>query len=137
MRKLLLVGLSVGLLVVCSGCLSLSRSEREDLRVIREAGFSRTEAGVKSPLLAALLNLLPGIGNFYLSAGTDEGEMVFVGVMNLLTWPVSILWGVPEAAIDANNINKRETVYHFMRTERGREQIRDALEGRKKWEKRE
>ena len=137
MKKVLLVVLRVSLLTICCGCLSLSRSEREDLRVIREAGFSRTEEGIKSPLLAALLNFLPGIGNFYLASGTDESEMVLTGVLNLLTWPVSVLWGVPEAAIDANTINKRETVYHFMRTEKGREEIRQALEGRAKWDKRE
>ena len=37
-----------------------------------------------------------------------------------MTWPLSILWGVPEAAIDANSINKRDLLMYYMYDERGR-----------------
>ena len=60
----------------------------------------------KEPILAAALNLLPGFGNAYL-----EQWGPFVG--NLLFWPLSAIWGVPQAYIDANTLNKKETLYFY------------------------
>ena len=67
-----------------------------------------------SPLAAGLLNVLPGGGNFYLASGNaaDSSHWVY-GMVNLLFWPISILWGVPEATIDAGNINKREMLNFY------------------------
>ena len=31
----------------------------------------------------------------------------------MFTWPISILWGIPEAAVDANNINKRALINYY------------------------
>lgn len=55
-----------------------------------------------------------GFGNFYLASGNgaDSSHWLY-GLLNLLTWPLSILWGVPEAAIDANRINEREMIYYY------------------------
>lgn len=128
MRKLALLAV---LAVFCSntiGCINLSRSEKEDLRLITSAGFSPQDEHVKSVPLAGALNILPGFGNFYIAIGTDETEQWLVGFMNLLFWPISVLWGIPEAAIDAGNLNKRETIYYFMRTERGRTELQEALD---------
>lgn len=63
---------------------------------------------------AGLLNVLPGGGNFYLASGNaaDSSHWVY-GMVNLLFWPISILWGVPEATIDAGNINKREMLNFY------------------------
>jgi hypothetical protein len=83
------------------------------LRLITDAGLSATQQDIKSPTLAAVLNILPGIGNFYLAAGTEETHMWAIGAVNLLFWPVSVLWGVPEGAIDASTINKKETIYYY------------------------
>lgn len=68
---------------------------------------------VKQPALAGALNILPGFGNFYLAVGTEEQEHWLYGFLNLLTWPLSIVWAVPEAAIDASAINERETIYYY------------------------
>jgi len=125
--KTMMLGLACVLMLVCVGCVNLSRAEKEDLRVITDAGLGKTDQQVKSSLAAGFLNVLPGVGNFYLSYGTDESEQVLVGFMNLLFWPVSVLWGIPEAAIDANSLNKRETVWYYMRTERGRAELEAAL----------
>jgi hypothetical protein len=59
-----------------------------------------------TPLTAGLLNLLPGIGDAY------NGQWgAFVA--NFLTWPLSIVWGIPEAATTATNQNHKETVYFY------------------------
>lgn len=80
-------------------------------------GLSRAPGGWQqpaSPLAAGLLNVLPGGGNFYLASGNaaDSSHWVY-GMVNLLFWPISILWGVPEATIDAGNINKREMLNFY------------------------
>jgi hypothetical protein len=118
--------LCLAVMVLLSGCISLSRGEKEDLRTIRDAGFSPSEESVKSVPAAGALNILPGFGNFYLAIGTDESDQWIVGFLNLLTWPISVLWGIPEAAIDANTINKRETVYYFTKTEKGHAELQAA-----------
>ena len=123
------------LIVLCCGCISLSRAEKEDLRAIRDARLSATEEKVKIVPLAGALNILPGFGNFYLAIGTDESEQWIYGFLNLLCWPISVVWGIPEAAIDANTLNKRETVYYYTRTERGRPEFEAAKEREKAWER--
>lgn len=100
-------------LFALNGCASLSRSDEITLRELKASGISSTDIKVKSPALAGSLNILPGIGNFYLAAGTNESGQWLYGFLNLLTWPISVLWGIPEAAVDANTINKQETVYYY------------------------
>ena len=117
MSRLLVLILLCG---VCGGCVSLSRTEREQFREIRELGLPTDAERVKSPILAGVLNVLPGIGNFYLAAGTDESAQWVFGMLNLVTWPFSVLWGVPEAAIDAGTINKKETVSYYRFNPRGK-----------------
>lgn len=70
-----------------------------------------------------MLNILPGGGNFYLAAGTDESEQWLYAFLNLLTWPASVVWGVPEAAIDAGNINKKATVEYYTFDKVGKEEF--------------
>jgi len=60
----------------------------------------------KDPEMAGVLNLLPGVGNLYLKQWGP-----FLG--NLLLWPISPVWGVPQAYIDANTINKQETLVYY------------------------
>lgn len=120
---LIAVVLAVMCVALCSGCVNLSRGEKEDLRVIRDAGISQTDQSIKSSVGAGALNILPGFGNFYLAIGSDESEQYVVGFLNLLTWPWSILWGVPQAAIDANTMNKRETIYYYQKTDKGRAEL--------------
>ena len=44
--------------------------------------------------------------------------------LNLLTWPISVVWGIPEAAIDAETINERELVYYYTFDESGKEALK-------------
>jgi len=127
MGKRYVVVACLAIALLCSGCISLSRSDKENLRVIKDAGLGVTDEQVKSVATAGALNILPGFGNFYLAIGTDESEQWIVGFMNLLFWPVSVVWGIPEAAIDANTLNKRETAYYYTKTEKGRSELEAAI----------
>ena len=111
---------ALAFLLVLPSCVSLSRSEREMLRELRANGVT-TDDRVKHPAVAGALNLLPGIGNFYLATGTEETDQWAIGFLNLLFWPLSVTWAVPEAAIDAVSINKKELVYYYMYDHHGRQ----------------
>jgi hypothetical protein len=81
----------------------------------------------KNAAAAGILNLLPGFGNFYLAFGTDQGGQTAIGFVNLLTWPLSAAWGVPQAAIDANTINTQYTVYYYTVDPNGKKILDQAL----------
>jgi hypothetical protein len=103
------------LLFVQISCTHLNKSEKEDLRELKSYGIRESdEEKVASPALAGGLNLLLGFGNFYLASGNggDSAHYLY-GTLNLLSWPISILWAVPEAIIDANTINQRELIYYY------------------------
>lgn len=119
--KCLPVILAAGL----SSCVSLSPSDRAQLRDIKAMNLPEQEK--KNPALAGILNLLPGFGNFYLAIGTDQGGQASIGVVNLLLWPISSVWAVPEAAIDANTINTQYTVYYYTVDPNGKKILDQAL----------
>lgn len=105
--------------IFLNGCTSLTFQEKQELAALQYRGVTvdRAPGGWEqpaSPLAAGLLNLLPGFGNFYLASGAaaDSSHWMY-GFGNLLLWPISILWGVPEAAIDAGNINKRDMLNFY------------------------
>lgn len=118
--------------LMLSSCTTLTRQEHMQLRELQAQGvtvdkpvgnFEKPVSGVT----AGALNLLPGIGNFYLGTGNAaESSHVLYGVLNLLTWPLSILWGVPEAVIDADNINKREMLYYYTYDEQGKQALKKS-----------
>lgn len=109
MKKLLILPL-VFFLVSCT---TLNSMEKAKIAELELKGIKVPHEEVKNPGAAGALNILPGFGNFYLAVGTDESEHWLYGFLNLLLWPISVVWGVPEAAIDAANINKRNTVYYY------------------------
>lgn len=126
MKKIVLYSLLIFCLPACT---SLSYSERTTLRSLESKGISIDKPKGNwerpaNPAGAAMLNLLPGIGNFYLASGNGgDSSHYLYGFGNLVTWPVSILWGIPEAAIDADTINQRELVYFYMFNEAGIEEL--------------
>ena len=72
------------------------------------------------------MNILPGFGNFYLAVGNGGDSSYYLyGALNLLFWPISVLWGIPEATIDANRINERELIYYYTFEEGGKEALRE------------
>ncbi len=122
LTKLILVTLSI--FYLCS-CTTLSKSEKTTLRELRTYGIMPNEIKVKEPAVAGALNILPGVGNFYLAIGTDESSQWMYGTLNLLVWPFSIVWGIPAAAIDADTINKKETVYHYTYDRLGKSELEE------------
>lgn len=120
MKKLIMIGA-----LLLSACTSLTYQEKTTIRELKGYGISvETPAGnwerPASPATAGLLNLLPGVGNFYLASGNaGQSEQYLYATLNLLTWPVSILWGVAEGVVDANKINERELVYFYTFDESG------------------
>jgi hypothetical protein len=110
-------------LLALAACIPLRHSARVQLVELRDVGIGATEQAVTSPALAGALNILPGFGNFYLAASADEGGQWAVGFLNLLTWPWSVVWGIPQAAIDANTANKLATVDYYFHTKRGKAEM--------------
>ena len=126
MKKIL-----VAVVMLLSACTSLTMQEKQTLRSLKTHGITvDTPVGgwerPASPVGAAMLNILPGGGNFYLAAGNGgQSEHYLYGTLNLLTWPISVLWGVPEGAVDANRINERELIYYYTFDESGRLALED------------
>ena len=129
MKKFLFSAL---LAVSLSACASLTRMEENQLRELKTYGISVDKPTgywekPASPLAAGMLNLLPGVGNFYLGVGNgSDGAQVLYGFLNLLFWPASILWGIPEAAIDAGTINARELLYYYAYDPNGKRELEEA-----------
>lgn len=116
MKKIIFLTTTVFLF---TACVSLTFQEKEQIAQLKYQGVSvdRGPAGWEKPnsaLVAGMLNLLPGIGNFYLASGNagDSSQWVY-GFGNLLLWPLSVIWGIPEAAIDANTINNRDMLQYL------------------------
>ena len=123
--------LLVASLIFLSACTSLTMQEKHTLRSLKTHGITvDTPTGnwerPANPAGTALLNLLPGIGNFYLASGNGgQSEHFLYGTLNLLTWPISVVWGIPEAAVDANRINERELIYFYTFDESGQLALQD------------
>jgi hypothetical protein len=100
------------LLVACGfltpGCAFMSSYEQAKYRALKQdlARYGLPVREEKDPVVAATLNVLPGFGNAYL-----EQWGPFVG--NLLFWPFSVAWGVPQAYRDTSTINEKDTLYFY------------------------
>lgn len=71
------------LILALSGCAGgLNSIQKKEYVAFEYDGVLVKE---KNPVTGAVLGILPGIGSFYV------GEVGY-GILNLLAWPVSILW---------------------------------------------
>lgn len=121
MRKKMNLLLSLAVITLITGCSTMSRTEKHLYREIKAYDIQETdETKVKNPYLAAGLNILPGIGNVYLAWGTEETQQIPVAVVNFFFWPYSIIWGLPQAGVDAETINKKEFIYYHLYDPNGR-----------------
>ena len=120
-KRYVVVG-CVAVALLCSGCVSMSRTERDRYRELKRYDLPVSDHAVKSPALAAVMNVLPGMGNIYLAMNTDESSMwsaAGIGVVSWLVWPLSAVIAIPEGAIDAVQINKKAAVWHYTLTPEG------------------
>jgi hypothetical protein len=115
-RALVLLAFATALI----GCQSLQPWQQAGLMNVRRAGLP--EFKKKSPGAAGALNLLPGIGDAY------NGEWGAFAC-NFLLWPLSVLWGIPEAAVTASNLNDQET-WAYYHIGPGKAQLESALDRR-------
>lgn len=105
-----------GAILASTGCASgLNSYQESELRHYEAAGLAVEE---KSPALGTALGLLPGGGSFY---GREYG----FGVVNLLFWPLSILWDPVSGHSAAETINYHATKQHVSKLENSE---MDALE---------
>ena len=111
--------ITFGMALMMCGCVSLSYREQNEYNYLvrNDITLSHPVGSFKMPnsaWTAGLLNVLPGLGNFYLAFGDGNDPIQGAyGVINLLFWPISIVWGAPQAAIDAHTLNKREMLYYY------------------------
>lgn len=93
------------LALALTSCAGLDSIEEQQWLNLQAQGAPEVEE--KSPTLAAVLNLALGAGDIY------NGEWGAF-VLDLLLWWPSVAWAVPQAAITANNINKRATIAYYI-----------------------
>lgn len=123
---------AVAVLLMAVSCNSLSRHEKMELQALKGQGVTvDTPVGTwEKPASAggaAALNILPGFGNFYLAMGDGADRFHYIyGTLNLLFWPLSAVWGVPEAAMDANTINQRELIRYYKSDPQGKKEAQKA-----------
>ena len=129
MKKLTMVIMTC--LVALSGCVSLTYQEKQNLAMLKQNGISvdRPIGGFEEPnsrLAAGLLNILPGVGNFYLALGhgNDSVQCVY-GLANIFVWPISIVWAAPQGAIDAGTLNEREMLYYYRYNKYGKKALEE------------
>ncbi|WP_421683056.1 hypothetical protein HKW98_00400 [Stutzerimonas urumqiensis] len=112
-HRLLLV---MGMVAACSGCATgLNSFQKSELRSYEARGLAVEE---KNPGMAAVLGLLPGGGSFY---GREYG----LGVVNLLFWPLSIMWDPISGHSAAESINYGATKAHVARLQKAELDVLD------------
>jgi len=112
------------LIVMLSGCMSLTPAEKNTIYELNSYGVKTCAVKIKEPATAAWLNLLPGVGHFYLAYGSDAAQpLMGIGLFNLFTYPLSWFWGIPGAYGDAKVVNKKEQVRYYQYTPTGQEQL--------------
>ncbi len=94
---------AAALIALTTGCATgLNSAQESELASYRARNLAVEE---KNPGLAAGLGLLPGGGSFY-------GRAYGFGVVNLLFWPLSILWDPVSGHDAAEMINYQATKAH-------------------------
>ena len=94
-----------------AGCASgISSRQKTDYDAYKAMGLAQEE---KSPAAGAALGLLPGGGSFY---GREYG----LGIVNLLFWPLSILWD-PISGINASERINYTATKNYVRVQKNRE----------------
>ena len=111
------------LAIMLSGCMSLTQSEKNAVYELKSYGVNTCDVKIKDPAVAAWLNLMPGVGHFYLASGSEEKQLWGMAFFNLFTWPLSWCWGIPGAYSDAEVLNKKEQIRFYQYDLMGQKQL--------------
>ncbi len=109
------------LVVMLSGCMSLTQSEKNAVYELKSYGVNTCDVKIKSPAVAAWLCLLPFAGYWYLAYGSDEKQLW--GMM-----PFSWIWSIPGAYSDAVVLNKKELVRYYQYKPAGQQELKALRE---------
>ena len=94
--------------LVLSGCArGLNSIEKKEYEAFERDGVLIEE---KDPTVGAVLGILPGFGSFYV------GEPGY-GLVNLLFWPISVLWDPISGYDGAMSVNYNVTKYQLYKNE--------------------
>ncbi len=94
--------------ILSTGCASgINSVQKKELNLYKHKGYYVEE---KNPALAGGLGILPGGGSFY------TGEYTY-GILNLLAWPLSILWDPFSGINSAESQNYSATKMHVKNLE--------------------
>ena len=115
MKHALLILLAV-LLLFLTGCQTLTMSEQEKVGELKALGVDPESQGSRGPWATAFGNVFLGMGNL------ANGQAGLFAV-DLMTWPVSILWSPAVGYNQAHVLNQKETVDYFYETRGGRAHI--------------
>ena len=123
----LMIALTLG------GCVTLSAQDEKAARELKSYGLKQSWSRPKNVFLAGFLNIIPGLGNLYLSTGKDgDSDQTTYGLINFFTLPLlSPLWAVPQAAIDAHTLNKKAFVDYYSFDKAGQREL-DALKNERR-----
>ena len=103
--------------VMLSGCMSLTQSEKNAVYELKSYGVSTTDVKVKDPAVAAWLCLLPFAGYWYLAYGSDEKQLWAI-------MPFTWIWSIPGAYSDAVVLNKKELVRYYQYKPAGQQELK-------------
>lgn len=123
----LMIALTLG------GCVTLSAQDEKTAQELKSYGLTPSWTQPKNVFLAGFLNIIPGLGNLYLSAGKNgDSDQTSYGLINFFTLPLlSPLWAVPQAAIDAHTLNKKAFVDYYSFDKAGQRTL-DALKNERR-----
>lgn len=108
----------ISLLTLLTSCASINSVQDRELQQWQAKNIAVEE---KSPTTAAVLNILPGFGDFY------NGNIGY-GVVNLLTWPFSVLWAPVGGANGAKERNYFASKAYVEELETKKKKLKNDLE---------
>ncbi|WP_120404601.1 MULTISPECIES: hypothetical protein [unclassified Halobacteriovorax] len=108
----------VSLSLLVTSCANMNSQQKRELAEWEAEGIAVKE---KDEVTAAVLNVLPGVGDFY------NGNVGY-GITNLLFWPASVLWAPFGGVAGAQEQNYYATKNYVSSLENNRRRLLDDLD---------
>lgn len=104
---------TTGIFLFLSGCVSLTPSQLRQIDELEARGYDVDYPEKRiNPNAVTAMNVFFGIGNMYLAmkAPKYSGSQAAMGVLNMVTWPLSTLWAPYQGYVDTVAINRERTL---------------------------